>query len=119
MTAPRSDALAASWLEHHPSSAKDRWSHSELDEAAQEDPENTWGAILQLVQQDLTDEQLAVLAAGPLEVLLSYHGPAFIDRVEQEAATNKRFDNLLGGVWQLSMSDDIWSRVQKARRAAW
>ena len=64
-------------------------------------------------------EAFSLLAAGPLEDLLSEHGPVFIDRLEQEATASKRFDHLLGGVWRLSMTDDVWNRVQKARSAVW
>jgi len=55
------------------------------------------------------------VAAGPLEVLLSEHGPDFIDRVETEAAHNNRFREALTLVWRLEMTDDVWTRVQKAR----
>jgi hypothetical protein len=69
-----------------------------------EDPETAWLVILRIIEHDLTPEQMANLAAGPLEDLLSLHGPNFIDRVETEARRNPRFNNLLGGVWQLNMT---------------
>jgi len=37
-----------------------------------------------------------VLAASPLEDLVSEHGPGFIDRVEQRALENRKFRPLLG-----------------------
>ena len=111
------DDLAAEWRASTEGDAGSGWSR--LDDAASERPDIAWQTIVRAVAFDLTREQLSVLAAGPLEVLLSSHGPDFIDRVEQEAAHNPRFNDLLGGVWRLEMSDDVWSRVQKARHSTW
>jgi hypothetical protein len=111
------EELAIEWRKSTGGDASSGWSR--LDDAAREEPEGAFAAILRAVEFELTPEQLSVLAAGPLEVLLSEHGPDFIERVEAEAAQNARFNYLLGGVWRLSMSEDVWSRVQKARRETW
>src|SRR5580704_8896441 len=79
-------------------------------------PESVWSAILKILEHELTDDQFASLAAGPLEDLLVDHGIQFIKRVEREAEVNRRFNHLLGGVWRSHMSDEIWGRVQKARK---
>lgn len=84
-----------------------------------DEPELAWLAILQTLTHDQTAEQLALLAAGPLEILLSTHGPRFIDRVEHEAKHNERFNHLLGGVWQCLTPEDIWNRVQTVRKTVW
>ena len=60
-----------------------------------------------------------VLAAGPVEDLLVHHGAAVIDRVEQLARDDSRFNLLLGGVWPSSIAPEVWSRVEKARREVW
>lgn len=111
------DELVADWLALNSPHPGEDW--SKLNDASWHDPEAAWCAILKLITHKLTDEQLSLLAAGPLEDLLSEHGSSFIDRVEQEVTANKRFDYLLGGVWRLSMTDDVWNRVQKARSAVW
>ena len=111
------DELAAEWRKSTEGDASSGWSR--LDDAAREEPDAAFGAILRAVEFELTPEQLSVLAAGPLEVLLSEHGAAFIERVEAEAAQNARFNYLLGGVWRLGMSEDVWARVQKARHTTW
>jgi hypothetical protein len=67
----------------------------------------------------MSDRAFAVLAAGPLEDLLAYHGSEFIDRVETEARRNPRFRDLLGGVWRNTITDDIWARVEKIRGPGW
>lgn len=84
----------------------------EFDWISKEHPEHAWQGILATLADERSKPHLAVLAAGPLEDLLSYHGPAFIERVEQEAAKNPAFASLLGGVWQFEMTDEIWARVQ-------
>jgi hypothetical protein len=88
-------------------------------DACTDEPEVAWQAILQILQRDLTDDQKASLAAGPLEMLLSYHGAAFIDRVEEQAQRNPRLNHLLGGVWRTDMAQDVWDRVERVRREVW
>lgn len=95
-----------------------RGEHTMFD-ACTEQPEVAWSATLRLLHRDLTEDQLALLAAGPLETLLAYHGEAFIERVEREALKNPRFNHLLGGVWRNDIPADIWQRVQKARKEVW
>jgi hypothetical protein len=79
------------------------------------DPEIAWQAVLRLLEQDLSMAQTSVLAAGPIESLLSWHGTRFIGRVEAEAQRNPAFAYLLAGVWRQGMSDEIWQRVQSVR----
>jgi hypothetical protein len=81
-------------------------------------PEETWSLILEILSKTDLVHVLAVLAAGPLEDLLAFHGEKVIDRVEVEAKANPRFKNLLLGVWQRStMSEELWKRVRGA--AGW
>jgi hypothetical protein len=88
-------------------------------DAVHDTPDIAWPAILQIIERDLTEDQTAILAGGPLETLLALHGSQIIERVECEAERNPRFNHLLGGVWQNLMSQDIWERVQKARKTVW
>jgi hypothetical protein len=78
-------------------------------------PEVGWSAILQILQHDLSESEIARLAAGPVEELLAQHGPAFIGKVENEARQSPRFRYLLTGVWRCGMPQDIWDRVRRAR----
>ncbi|MET0589417.1 MAG: DUF6869 domain-containing protein [Novosphingobium sp.] len=91
----------------------------------EDDPTLAWDVIKKVVrgyaEDDLIlgknpDAQRVVgrLAAGPLEDLLGVQGPQFIDIVEAEARLDRRMAWTLGGVWQNSMPDDIWLRVQRA-----
>jgi hypothetical protein len=112
MTVPekKSTQLANNWLAGNVA----------LFEACQDDPDNVWLAILELIGQDLKDKQMAVLAAGPLEQLVAWHGATFIDRIEKEAFQNPKFRRLLSGVWRQSgIPQEIWDRVSCARGTAW
>ena len=92
----------------------------DFDWLVEDDPEQAWATILQVVPQTDSSRVLGQLAAGPLEDLLSRHGELFIDRVEALARTDSRFAFLLGGVWQFKMTDAIWDRVTRvANRAGW
>jgi hypothetical protein len=86
---------------------------------ADEEPDITWHAILEILKMSLSEDQLALLAAGPLETVLSKHGTSLIDRVEQEARNNSKFNHLLGGVWRQGKPEEVWSRVEKARSEIW
>jgi hypothetical protein len=78
----------------------------------QEEPEQIWRLILEVLRRNSSDNIQEVLSAGPLEDLLAKYGSVVIERVEAEAKSNPKFAQLLGGVWKSSMTDDIWARVQ-------
>src|SRR4051812_5039883 len=78
-------------------------------------PEIAWAAIMRLLDSALSEKQLGMLASGPIEDLLSHHGAAIIDRLEERARSDAQWRRFLHGVWQLDTSDDIWHRVEKAR----
>lgn len=89
------------------------WACMEPVADAREVPERAWQFILQAIDSPHCAPHFGVLAAGALEDLLSYHGEAFIERVEAQAKVNTGFARLLGGVWQFQMSEDVWRRVQQ------
>ncbi|WP_156348572.1 DUF6869 domain-containing protein [Sphingomonas sp. Leaf23] len=57
---------------------------------------------------------LANTAAGPLESLLAEHATHFIKSLEVEARQDRRIFWTVGCVWRNSMSEDVWTRVQRA-----
>ena len=81
--------------------------------------EQLWQFITVAYKRNLSDRAIASLAAGPLEDLLAKQGPEFIERVEELARTDPKFNGLLGGVWRNTITDEIWQRVQKARLHVW
>jgi hypothetical protein len=81
-------------------------------------PEDCWMAILEILSRNPAQEVIGVLAAGPLEDLIHYRGPEFIQRIETESRRNKAFRHLLGGVWK-SSTPEVWARVEEARGKSW
>jgi len=57
-------------------------SESLMYDESTEEPEIAWSVILEILKHELTDDQRALLAAGPLEDLLVWHGASFIGRVK-------------------------------------
>jgi hypothetical protein len=90
-----------------------------LDDIVRDDPERAWPIILILAEESPNPEFVSTLAAGPMEDLLSKHGIKFIERVEQRAKTDQKFNYLLGGVWKSDITDDVWNRLQAARKETW
>ena len=87
-----------------------------------EQPELAWLAILEALSQigpDVGDRRFAVLAAGPLEDLMSEHGKSMIDRVELHARRNPDFALLLGGVWRNDIEEGVWERMGKFAKRGW
>ena len=85
-----------------------------------ENPNLAIDLVLEILSHELNNETKEVLAAGPLEQVLSNHGGEIIDRVETLARQDPSFSSLLGGVWQNAMSDSVWERVQKyCNKSGW
>lgn len=82
-----------------------------MDINTREEAEAGWYAILGILHRQPPQQVLDMLAANPLEDLIHYWGPDFIDRIEQTAWDDVQFRNLLTGVWE-SSSAEIWNRVQ-------
>jgi len=108
--------LAARWVEVR-GKFSDAW--EALDLLCRENPVAAFRAIEEihyvLVSSERRDmEAWGLLAAGPLEDLLAENGESVIEAAEALAKTDPEFRKLLSGVWQNSMSGEIYARVQKA-----
>jgi len=118
-------SLVSAWIaaeEQRDVGANARWNDPAIDtvdDLPENDPDEAWEFINAVLARHPSDKVIAVLAAGPLEDLLVYHGDAFIERVEERAREDDAFNNLLGGVWRNSMKLRIWRRVEKARKNVW
>jgi hypothetical protein len=95
------------------------WAHEALNELIDSDPEQAWLIIQEIAKHDFDDESKAMFAAGPLEEILAKNGPRIIDRIEAKAKTDPKFNDLLGGLWKNTMSDEVWARVEAARKRSW
>ena len=119
-------ALAADWVLYwkapEGSLARENLSYAgdrEYD-LVREEPEAAWHLVLAVLRLDSSSEIQEVLSAGPLEDLLSKHGELIIGKVESQAKSDPEFARLLGGVWQNSISESVWSRVQAVwSRSGW
>ncbi|HJY07505.1 MAG TPA: hypothetical protein VJ323_14395 [Bryobacteraceae bacterium] len=127
-------ALAVAFIEHFSSpyvwdenlvlekrdKSDTEWASSKVIDLALEQPEELWDFILEVLKRDPPDDVIEVLAAGPLEDYIAKLGERVIERVEQQAAGDPKFRNLLCGVWRNSMSDDVWRQVQACwDRSGW
>jgi len=81
--------------------------------------EELWQFVTRTFEKEMSDKAFASLAAGPLEDLLGYFGELYIDRIEELARKNPRFNYLLGGVWKHLSTDDVWTRIEKVRLKEW
>ena len=120
------NSLAETWIAFTlaPQKSSERndlfWVFDQVWELTYESPQDLWLLIVKILSLNNSDPILMNLSAGPLEDLLSKHGDSFINRIELEAKENPKFASLLGGVWQNSMTDEIWMRVQHVcNRKGW
>jgi hypothetical protein len=93
--------LARAWIEQYSKSARDRDDNlfAMMDyerDLHDQDPDKAIDLIVEILKVETNPALLSLLAAGALEDVISMET---IDRIEREAAANKRFHDLLGGVW--------------------
>lgn len=109
---PAIPELLEEWLEWVLDPGGDSPGHMEFLAVVEEEPEKGWLAILATLQDERHEPHLGAVAAGPLEDLLCHHGSQFIDRVEIEAKVNPKLMWMLNLLYQSTISDAVWERVQ-------
>lgn len=118
MTDSERNELAKAWIalqmtkQHSPEYNSLFWSFKRERNLTREEPAEAWKLILTIWSLDKSTKTMENLSAGPIEDLLSYHGDVIIAHVEQEAKADPSFANLLGGVWQHNMSNEVWNRLK-------
>jgi hypothetical protein len=90
------------------------WAWEEVTELVGTDPERAWRLTLEMVRQSRDDLALAAVAAGPLEDLLAWFGTQFVERVENLAATEPRFQQALKMIYASRLQQDVRGRVERA-----
>ena len=105
--------LARAWVEQYSKSERDRDDNffAMMDyesELREEDPDKAIDLIVEILKIETNPVMLSLLAAGPLEDVISMET---IDRIEREAAADKRFHDLLGGVWYYRAPDELKARM--------
>jgi hypothetical protein len=86
--------------------------YTRVSEISRTNPDGTLAFILEVLRREPLPRVLGSLAAGPLEDLLVYQGAAAIGKVEALASRDKRFRQLLAGVWRNRIAQDVWDRLQ-------
>jgi hypothetical protein len=105
--------LARAWVEQYSKSDRDRddnffvLTDFERD-LREEDPDRAIDLIVEILKIEANPVLLSMLAAGPLEDVISLRT---IDRIEREATADKRFRDLLGGVWYFRAPDELKERL--------
>ncbi|MDI1264484.1 MAG: hypothetical protein PS018_14610 [bacterium] len=105
--------LARAWIEEYSKSDRDRDDNfsAMMDyerDLREEDPDKAIDLIVEILKIETNPVLLSLLAAGPLEDVISMET---IDRIEREASADKRFHDLLGGVWYYRASDELKARL--------
>jgi hypothetical protein len=90
------------------------WASDKLHRLIWNVPDVAWELITVLIDAAPSEDALGFFAAGPLEELLSEHGPRVIDKLEARARVNENFLKAVRKVWRLEMTDEVWSRIQSA-----
>lgn len=85
-----------------------------------ERPGDAWAVVRVLLELDVPGRYFPVVAAGEIEDLLRHNGPAIIDEVEADAASDPRIATALGGVWNARIEPKVWERIEAAKdRRGW
>ncbi len=69
--------------------------------------------ILAKIEPTTDNELLAILAAGPLEDLLTEHGEEVVDRVEVLARRSPEFRKLLNGIYDSDVKETVKLKLSK------
>lgn len=91
--------------------------YSKLLDWSKSDPEATWACIVAIWNR-IDHENLdiiAVLGAGELEELLCNFGDDYFPLIEKFCEVEPDFKTVLRMVWQSSMSQELWQKVQDLR----
>ena len=105
--------LARAWVEQYSRSERDQDDNlfAIMDferDLREDDPDRMIDWILQILKIETNPVLLSLLAAGPLEDVISL---GTIDRIEREACADARFRELLGGVWYYRASGELKMRL--------
>lgn len=96
-----------------PEGVPDAWTAALFEHLAKDDPALCLATIRAALIACDTPDEVALLAAGPLQTLAEAHGPEMIQAFEAEAAANPRFAFALSGVWTEGTGSPLfWAKVK-------
>lgn len=113
------DELVFEWIRYQLLFDKDKdaanrdlfWTYDAVSDLCSNEPDLALEFIPSVVATKPERSIVEILAAGPLEDLLSNHGAKVIDKMKRESEQKPSFRNLFGGVWKNAMPEDVWERV--------
>ena len=115
-TSPEIREIAEAWL----TKRRGDWTDDDerLYSILHSEPDRALSVIFAAIQ--LTDDEqiLGGLAAGPLEDFLGVHGEAYLDTVHTLALEHRRLREVLDGVWQGSMPNHVWHKIETLKQRA-
>jgi len=100
--------LADAWIAAQERSVHDSPAIQALIDYSYHDPELCWELVQLIHSRKISAEVRQSLAAGPIEDLLVYHPLGFFPHVKALAACDKKFKQMLGGVWLDGNASPIW-----------
>ena len=89
------------------------WAWEEVTELIGTNPERAWQLMVQMVSRSDNDLVLAGVAAGPLEDLLAWSGPLFIEQTETLAKSEPKFRQALTMIYTGRTNPEIKRRVEQ------
>jgi hypothetical protein len=103
MSEEERDRICPAWLTYQ----RNWWAYSSVDRLVSEDPEEAWALMLRIIELADNDELIEAVGAGPLEDLISKHGPKLINRVKDESVQNGRLRAALQHVWLSPAENEV------------
>jgi hypothetical protein len=93
------------------------WAIEQFMNWTRHDPQQSWATVVEIWHRvDRSDlDVLSVLGAGEVEDLLCNFGEDCLPVIERFCEVEPEFKTVLRMVWQNSMSEDLWQRVQALR----
>lgn len=93
----------------------DAWTFALFDDLTRDHPDLGFAATVAVLAACENPEDVADIAAGPLEDLIAAHGAELIDEIEALASRAPRFAYALTGVWKRETPALLWARIEAAR----
>jgi hypothetical protein len=94
------DLLISEWPRYAESGKEDGfWAYEALADLIDEDPALAWAIILELVHRASPGRVFDLVAAGPLEDLVAWHGREVIDLIEPRVGDDEPLRRALAGIW--------------------
>ncbi|WP_421567530.1 DUF6869 domain-containing protein [Stenotrophomonas sp. PD6] len=110
-------ALAKSWIELQGApddsalQRESQWSALELNMLCIEEPEQAWELVVEIFESSSDPWVFENLGAGPLEALLSLHGPSTLKAIESYTSKSSDFLGVVAHVWLNALPSDVAKRL--------